>query len=80
MKHRSLLSKLKREGLTNVNYDRGWYSIKGTNGKSLSWTVDDDGDVSSLHSPSEHTDIMTDCHCDYYPRTLKAAIRWITRD
>jgi hypothetical protein len=33
-----------------------------------------------VHTPSPHTDVMTDCFCDTYHDTIKGAVHALTRE
>jgi hypothetical protein len=34
----------------------------------------DEMDAVCVHTPSPHTDAMTDCYCDYHHKTIKSAV------
>lgn len=40
---------------------------------------DQEGTAVAVHSPSPHTDIMTDCFCDTFHHSIKSAVESISR-
>ena len=84
MNHKRLLNALAKVGatITNPHADNGkeprYFVATGKNGDKLCWYVQahwktGDKEAVSVHSPSPHTDIMTDCFCDTFYHTIKGA-------
>lgn len=57
---------------------RKWYARKGSN--VVEWYTQEGYPVAEklravcICSPSPHTDVMTDCFCDTFHHTIKAAV------
>ena len=82
MNHQRLLNALHKVGATVTNEPHGksmtrfraakgdrvvvWYAQK-------KWDKPEELEAVSVHSPSPHTDIMTDCFCDTFYSTIKGA-------
>ena len=85
MNHKRLINALTKAGatITNPHADNGkdpyYFVATGKNGEKVCWYVqkkwNDESvlEAVSVHSPSPHTDIMTDCFCDTFYHTIKGA-------
>jgi len=82
MNHARLVKALTKVGATikNPNQFRPNYFV-ATNGVArlcwytqAKWNDPTVMEAVSVHEPSDQTDIMTDCFCDYFPKTIKAAV------
>ena len=84
MNLKRLLNALAKVGATVTNpYDDKtkaprYYKAVGKTGNVICWYVQPhwktgEPEAVSVHSPSPHTDIMTDCFCDTYYDTIKGA-------
>ena len=72
MLHKTLINRLKKiEATIETKDNHRFYAKK--NQKAIAWFTQGD-DVICLSSPSPHTDVMTDCFCDSFHRTIKEAL------
>jgi uncharacterized Zn finger protein (UPF0148 family) len=90
MNHKRLLNALAKVGatVTNPHADNTkaprYFKATGKNGEVVCWYVQKKWDnpeeleATSVHTPSPHTDIMTDCFCDTYYHTIKGAVGALT--
>ncbi len=71
------------ETISNPHADNGkeprYFRAVGKNGNVVVWYTQSKWDkpeeleAVSVHAPSPHTDIMTDCFCDYFFKSIKSA-------
>lgn len=75
MKNKSLENAMRKAGATVTCEDnRAYRAVKGS--QLVMWYKQEDSAV-CVHTPSRHTDIMTDCHCDRFHKTVKSAVQAI---
>jgi hypothetical protein len=76
MLHKNLVGKLLKAGATIEETSRGkdvvWYAAT-YNERLVVWYTEE-GRARSVHSPSPHTDILTDCFCDTWHYTINSAL------
>jgi hypothetical protein len=81
MNHKRLLNALTKVGATisNPNPNRAnYFKAVGKNGNVAVWYAQpmwnkpEELEAVSVHAPSPHTDIMTDCFCDYFFKSIKS--------
>lgn len=88
MNLKRLLNALAKVGATvttphdNIGGPR-YYKAVGKTGEVICWYVQPhwktgEPEATSVHSPSPHTDIMTDCFCDTYYNTIKGAVQAVS--
>jgi hypothetical protein len=71
MLHKRLVSACLKRGATITETRKG--SFSATVGENLlTWHIQDDRAI-CVCTPSPHTDVMTDCFCDTFHHTIKAA-------
>lgn len=79
MKHKSLISKLKKAGATIVEHKEGHEFSVTMNNRELHWYKQNDNVVCLR---SRHIDDLDDLYTDYYagffPRTIKSAIETLS--
>ena len=82
MNHQRLLNALHKVGATVTNEPNGksMTRFRATKGSEVllwyaqkKWDKPEELEAVSVHSPSPHTDIMTDCFCDTFYHTIKGA-------
>jgi len=72
----SILSACARNGVTVTQpRDRSDYYVLSKGNKLMNFYVNSDGYVGYITEPSPQTDVMTDCFCDYYAKTIKNAMQ-----
>lgn len=82
MKHNSLLKALKKVGAEVKNTNNYSFTAE-KDGKFVCWYATESYpdktklDATCVHTPSPHTDILTDCFCDRFYSTLKAAVAYL---
>lgn len=76
MLHSRLLSALVKAGGKHRQTDNMHVVELGT--QCVVWFYQE-GSAICVHSPSAHTDIMTDCHCDTFHRTITSAVSRLKR-
>jgi hypothetical protein len=83
MNHKRLLNALAKAGatVTHEPHTKTMVRYRATKGNEVllwyaqkKWDNPDELEAVSVHSPSPHTDIMTDCFCDTFYHTIKSAI------
>ena len=77
MKHNSLIKRIQKQGFEISTDDFRCYLAKGKT-KNVVWYKQNDYAV-AVHTPSRHTDIQTDCHCDIFHRTIKAVLTYLNK-
>jgi hypothetical protein len=82
MNHKRLLNALAKVGatVTNEPHTKTMVRYRATKGSEVlvwyaqpKWNKPEELEAVSVHSPSPHTDIMTDCFCDTFYHTIRAA-------
>ena len=82
MNHKRLLTALTKVGatVTNEPHGKSMVRFRATKGEEVlcwyaqkKWDKPEELEAVSVHSPSPHTDIMTDCFCDTFYHTIKGA-------
>ena len=73
MKHSTLVKRIEEKGFKIINScDSNRFRVEG--GKEvLQWFKQGESAL-CVKNPSDQTDSMTDCFCDYYHDTLKHAV------
>ena len=74
---------IEKAGLPYIwgNSDTKEYVARLPNGRSsLVWYEDTEGNASCLRTPSEQTNILYDCFCDTYHKTIKGAVSFLLLD
>jgi hypothetical protein len=83
MNHKRLLNALAKAGatVTHEPHTKTMVRYRATKGNEVllwyaqkKWDNPDELEAVSVHSPSPHTDIMTDCFCDTFYHTIKSAV------
>lgn len=81
MNHKRLLNALAKVGAAVSNQPHGkivrYRATKGDNVlvwyAQPMWNNPEELEAVSVHAPSPHTDIMTDCFCDTFYSTIRSA-------
>lgn len=83
MNHKRLLNALAKVGATVTSEPHGKTMVRyrATKGDRVlawyaqpKWNKPEELEAVSVHYPSPHTDIMTDCFCDTFYHTIKGAV------
>lgn len=83
MNHKRLLSAIAKTGatVTSEPHGKSMTRFRATKGQEVlcwyaqpKWNKPEELEAVSVHSPSPHTDIMTDCFCDTFHHTIRGAI------
>lgn len=78
MQTKTLISRLTKAGASIESDPNHSSRYVATSAYGTVIWFDQDGSAIAVHTPSRHTDAMTDCFCDRFHHTVKSAVSVIT--